>query len=109
MNRILRVALVLAFAPFTALADAEKKEAPKDPPKAAPKEQPAEKKADEWKVGDAVDVEWSREWHQGVITAVKGDGNYRIRYVGWGDWEEDVYKNRLRARTAESKRGHKKE
>jgi len=74
----------------------------------APNGDPPEAAA--WKVGDAVDVEWKRQWWKATILSVEGEGKYKIHYVGWSSsWDETVPASRVRARTATAKEGSQKE
>jgi hypothetical protein len=74
------------------------------------KEKPAVKAESAWKVGDKVDVEWNSDWYAGVIVEVKERSHYRVHYVGFDKgWDKDVHKSQIRARTADSRKGTKKD
>ena len=41
-------------------------------------------------VGQSVFVQWGKGWYQGVILAVPGPDAAVIRYVGWGEAEDEI-------------------
>lgn len=65
--------------------------------------------AGSWKVGDKVDVNWNKAWWQGKVLSISGS-DYKVHYIGWAaSWDETVPASRLRAPTADAKKGTAKE
>lgn len=96
-------AALLAVSLGNQAASADEKPAPPSADK-APAAQPPAKAA--WKAGDKVDVEWEKDWWKAVIMEVQGADAFKVHYVGHSDgWNEVVKAERVRARTAEAKRG----
>ncbi len=66
--------------------------------------EPSDVAGGQFKVGDAVDVEWKGDWWKAEVKRVRAGPVYYIHYVGWGnEWDEWVAPRRIRARTAGSR------
>lgn len=50
----------------------------------------------DWKIGDAVEVEWQGGWYRATVLAA-GNDRLRVHYNGFDDsWEEDIAPSRVR-------------